>query len=320
MSPFKSTQSFSVGTFLRTFRNRDAVGPAALNSPVRSDRKPRIEATGGAVTTPGNGYRYHFLTANPHSFIITANEVSADVSYIVIGGGGSGGRYPGPGNSGGGGGAGGYLTGTFPNMAVGTYPVTIAAQTAATAGQAGGSTVFNSLTANGGGGGGVTYTSTGNPGASGGGASGASPGVAGAATNYPGPTAQGYPGGTAQPDNTGYSGGGGGAGGAGGNGTPSVSGSGGLGVVAFSGDTGIPPAYGTSGPSAGRWFAGGGAGGPYSNGAEEGGAGGGGAVNGGGNGSPDLDAVANTGSGGAGVSAPNVGQGASGIVILRYEF
>ena len=40
MAPFKSTQSFSVGAFLKTFRSRDAVGPAALNSPVRTDRTP----------------------------------------------------------------------------------------------------------------------------------------------------------------------------------------------------------------------------------------------------------------------------------------
>ena len=37
MAPFKSTQSFSVGQFLKTFRNRDGFGPAALNSTVRTN-------------------------------------------------------------------------------------------------------------------------------------------------------------------------------------------------------------------------------------------------------------------------------------------
>ena len=42
MAPFKSTQSFSVGQFLKTFRSRDGFGPAALNSPVRSERGSAI--------------------------------------------------------------------------------------------------------------------------------------------------------------------------------------------------------------------------------------------------------------------------------------
>jgi hypothetical protein len=107
MAPFKSTQSFSVGHFLKTFRDRDAVGPAALNSPVRTDRTPKLEATGGAIAIPGNGYKYHFLTANPHTFIIT----------VQPGGGGSP-AYGNPGNpgaSGGGGGGNGPTTGGIAN-------------------------------------------------------------------------------------------------------------------------------------------------------------------------------------------------------------
>ena len=52
MAPFKSTQSFSVGQFLKTFRNRDGFGPAALNSPVRTER---------TTTTIKKVKRYHQL-------------------------------------------------------------------------------------------------------------------------------------------------------------------------------------------------------------------------------------------------------------------
>tara|TARA_B100000902_G_scaffold355935_1_gene369229 strand:- start:482 stop:1474 length:993 start_codon:yes stop_codon:yes gene_type:complete len=328
MAPFKSTQSFSVGHFLRTFRNRDGFGPAALNSPVRTDRGPKLIATGGAIETPGNGYKYHFLTANPHTFIITEQPGEISVNYIVVGGGGAGGQYPTTGNSGGGGGAGGFITGTFPNMAVGSYPVTIAAQTAATAGENGNSSVFNSITAYGGGGGSPTYTAAGNPGASGGGGGGAGPTAGGDANKIqpdgtsaiPGPLSpQGQAGGIGGPnDNTGYSGGGGGAGVAGEESPGTASGKGGDGLAAFSGDTGIPASYGTTGPSPGRWFAGGGAGGPYGGTPGGFGAGGGGDVGADPTDAVRLDALDNTGGGGAGVSAATVGKGGSGIVILRY--
>ena len=320
MAPFKSTQSFSVGQFLKTFRNRDGFGPAALNSPVRSDRQPKLEATGGAATTPGNGYKYHFLTANPHSFIITANDASSNVDYIVIGGGGTGGFYPNNQNGGGGGGAGGFVTGTFPGMAVGTYPVTIADQAPPASQAPGNSSVFNSITAYGGGGGGNTPL-PGKPGASGGGGGGNGPTTGGVANfiqpdgtvAIPGPLSpQGYPGGTGGPSsNSGYSGGGGGAGEAGENSPGSAGGKGGDGLPAFSGDTGIPTDYGTNGPSAGRWFAGGGAGGPY--------AGTPGGPGAGGGGDEKNPGVVNTGGGGSGGNT-TYGRGASGIVILRYPY
>jgi len=329
MAPFKSTQSFSVGQFLKTFRNRDGFGPAALNSSVRTDRIPKLEATGGATTIPGNGYKYHFLTANPHTFIITLQPGVVDVNYIVVGGGGAGGQYPSTGNSGGGGGAGGFITGTFPNMAEGSYPVTIAAQTAAVVGTDGNSSVFNSLTAYGGGSGSPGYTAAGNPGASGGGGGGAGPTAGGIGDKVvpggpaiPGPLSpQGNPGGIGGPaSNTGYAGGGGGAGEAGEESPGTASGKGGDGLPAFSGDTGIPSDYGTVGPSAGRWFAGGGAGGPYGGVPGGAGAGGGGDVGADPAAAVRLDALNNTGGGGAGVSADTIGKGGSGIVILRYPY
>ena len=58
---------------------------------------------------------------------------------------------------------------------------------------------------------------------------------------------------------------GGGGGGAGGAGVPVVQDlkSQLMVVIAFSGDAGIPPSYGTPGPSSGRWFGGGGGESPY---------------------------------------------------------
>ena len=46
MAPIKSTQSISVGQFLKTFRSRDAVGPTALNSPERTSRANTYTASG----------------------------------------------------------------------------------------------------------------------------------------------------------------------------------------------------------------------------------------------------------------------------------
>ena len=112
---------------------------------MRTDRVENIQFTGGAIETPGNGYRYHFLTLPSHTFEIT--EYPGPVEYVLVGGGGSGGHYNGTGNSGGGGGAGGFLTGTFQDMAIGTYPVTVATTQTnndGTRGDEGYSTIFNS--------------------------------------------------------------------------------------------------------------------------------------------------------------------------------
>ena len=68
-----------------------------------SDRVPKFTATGGTKTTPGNGYAYHFLTANPHTFVIAFNDLGTNVEYVVVGGGGAGHQYPTTANTGGGG-------------------------------------------------------------------------------------------------------------------------------------------------------------------------------------------------------------------------
>ena len=50
---------------------------------------PITTVTGGTITTPGNGYKYHFFTS-PGSLSI-GGEGAGD--YIIVAGGGSGGSY-----------------------------------------------------------------------------------------------------------------------------------------------------------------------------------------------------------------------------------
>jgi len=137
---------------------------------------------------------------------------------------------------------------------------------------------------------------------------------------------QGYPGNFSY--TTSQAAGGGGAGEAG-HSTGAERSRGGNGRPAWTNDDGIPPAYGTPGPTPGRWFAGGGGGGgavgstlhPEGN----GGAGGGGS---GGDTDPPVTQVSsvgtvNTGGGGGGGQGTNnsfAGRaGGSGIVIIRYK-
>ena len=138
---------------------------------------------------------------------------------------------------------------------------------------------------------------------------------------------QGYPGGpapTAEP----MASGGGGAGGAGG--SPGLAYFGGIGRPAWTNDAGIPPSYGTPGPTPGRWFAGGGGGGydylaptspPFT--WENGGAGGGGrSADGRPPGTQSSNpGTTNTGGGGGGGSSNGyaAGNGGPGIVIIRYR-
>ena len=68
-----------------------------------------ISATGGTVTTPGNGYTYHaFTSTGPSSFVVSDDGTGgsgADVTVLIVGGGGSGSG----GWGGSGGGAGGVM-------------------------------------------------------------------------------------------------------------------------------------------------------------------------------------------------------------------
>ena len=82
---------------------------------------PGVVASGGSeITTPT--HQYHVFTG-PGNFTMTGTQ--GQVEYLVIGGGGAGGRgNPGI-RQGGGGGAGGIRQGTLDPLTPGTYPITV---------------------------------------------------------------------------------------------------------------------------------------------------------------------------------------------------
>jgi hypothetical protein len=274
------------------------------------------KAQGGNIVTSSGGYMYHAFTS---SGVFIPNEPLTAEVLVIAGGGGGGGTF------GGGGAAGGVSYHSGKSFARLNYPVIVGAGGAATANlaaSAGGNSIVNGITSNGGGPGGNynNITSQNLDGGSGGGAVGDSPAsAAGTATqgNTGGATGYGNNGGT----RNGFgAGGGGGAGVAGGNASGNNSGGvGGNGLNTWSAwasatNTGVSGYYA------------GGAGG-YQNisTATAGGAGGGGFggtsifFGGSGNGGP---ATVNTGSGGGGSVGAGYGgtpaPGASGIVIIRY--
>lgn len=123
MSPFKSTQSFSVGAFLKTFRSRDAFGPASLNSPVRSDRRNLVLNVPVSVSGPG----FYDLRDGP-LVLSTSDEYDISLApqskssvavkvHLWGAGGGSGSPVGGPG----GGGAGGFTVGNYTILVGTTY-------------------------------------------------------------------------------------------------------------------------------------------------------------------------------------------------------
>ena len=283
-------------------------------------------ATGGAITTPGNGYRYHTFTSSG-TFSIQGGPIS--VEFLAVAGGGGGAILGGGAGSGGlvyvpstpiesreefaivigGGGSGGEVG---PPGVTGS-PTTLILKTTST-----------TIIANGGGG--SRFQGIGNTGGSGGGACGpnvvgpgnqptANPGISGL-LQYGNPGGLGVGG---SPFDLG--GGGGGAGGAG-NGGPTRSGGVGLQYPQFTGPLiGVP----TLAPLSG-YFAGGGGGGSRTNNGPltqpaTGGSGGGGSCGG------TKDGTTNSGGGGAGGvfndnpggpgSIPG-GNGGSGIVVIRY--
>tara|TARA_Y100000004_G_scaffold37035_1_gene39784 strand:- start:47 stop:1051 length:1005 start_codon:yes stop_codon:yes gene_type:complete len=292
-----------------------------------------FSATGGTKVPSGTD-TYHFFTS-PDTFDITYDESgSKSIEILVIGGGAAGGSSPN--NSGGGGGAGGFVEGPI-SIDQTSYVVTIGAGGAAGAmsGRPGADSYFGppsppaGITAlGGGGGGGQGNTPIAEPGGSGGG--GAFPGSSdnkgtgdqpGQSHGISGVSNFGNPGGRTFSPGAAQGGGGGGAGGAGVNSPPSSNGAGagGAAKVALSGDSGIPSDYGTPGPSAGRWFAGGGGADGYTSHTSGGGGGAGDAGTG-------ADADGFTGSGGAGnapggpAGGPGTGgTGGSGIVIIKYS-
>ena len=326
-----------------------------------------IAGIGATYTTtevfePGNGYRYLIYTAPGY---LNVNR-GGSVDLLVVGGGGAGGngefQPPSAEYGGGGGGAGGYFQDFNFTLPIGEYDISIgdggAVASQPTSGQPGtnrngspGTPTYiigpgiTSITAYGGGGGGGSFDSpnytagSGSDGGSGGGASwptsiafgeGNRTTASAPTTGSPIPSylqgsgeVQGYPGG--QETVAVVSAGGGGGAGAAGAGGPTYKG--GDGRAAWTNDDGIPPSYGTTGPTPGRWFAGGGGGTSpgLSAGPSNGGAGGGGQ---GADGNPPGTQAASAGTvntgggGGGGHNAPSVfiaKAGGSGIVIIRYK-
>ena len=268
-------------------------------------------ATGGIITQPGNGYRYHFFTS-PGTLIV---ETSSTYDISIIAGGGGGG-----GQSGGGGGGGGIVTKMSQNLMVATYVVTVGnggidsplngRGSTGDASSVSGSGLNPSpsfVAAGGGYGGGASGPQPGGDGGSGGGGRQSTPPGAiepGGAGNVPPQSPpQGNPG---APGNSSGGGGGGGAGGSTG------SGSGGAGRGLFptdptTFDDGIPSDYGEPNGSY-QVFAGGGAGTRGGS----GGVGGGGDIN--------TAGQANTGGGGGGGPNPGTGRaGGSGLVVFRQS-
>jgi len=287
------------------------------------DKSSALVVTGGTILTPGDGNRYHVFTSLGE---LTTSQSIDNVSVMMVGGGGAGG-----GRLGGGGGAGGYLFIPGITLYAGDYTATVGGGGNAvpvtypnSASVRAPNTTFHTYTAYGGGGGSSDNGGSAATGGSGGGGATnvggpAKPGLNPStpapiiASDFPGEShpyafTQGYAGGPGTP---------GGGGGAGGN-APPANRNGGIGVAA--GLT-LPPAYGTPGPTPGRWFGGGGGGCGYPSSAGTGGVGGGGA------GSPNSPSTTpgiagtdNTGGGGGagGQSSGTSGSGGSGIVIIRY--
>ena len=305
---------------------KSSLGGIATLFDLNLDISTQIITTGGTILTPGDGKKYHVFTGTG---VFSSSQIISNASIMLIGGGGAGG-----GRIGGGGGAGGYLlipTASIPSgsntvtIGGGGEPVTVTFPNSASV-RASDST-FLSYRAYGGGGGSSDNGGSATTGGSGGGgaANAGSTGAVGLNPATPAPIiasdfplethpyafTQGNSGGP----NTPSSGGGGGAGGAG---TAGGVGAGGVGVAA--GLT-LPPAYGTPGPTPGRWFAGGGGASDYS----QSGVNNVGGAGGGGKGSPSsttsgVSGTENTGGGGGGggQSSGQSGAGGSGIVVIAY--
>ena len=298
MAPLKSSLARSAKKLLGVFNQSDlSLRGAGNSSRFVYESDIMITATNLGATSQSNNKAYIVFTSSGAVKITGADAPNFSFDYLLVAGGGSGAGY----------GSGYY------NSASGTN----SAAFGVTAAGGGGGGRYNGAAGSdggsgGGGGMGPAYTP---PNAGSGNVYPGEPSTPGPLRNQPAP-GQGNPGGEGSANVYGGSGGGG-AGGAGGNNTSNTSsGAGGVGVVAFSGDTDFPTSYGTPGPSAGRWFAGGGGGAggtPAPTGGPHNAPGGKG---GGGNGSNtdsagEGNATANTG-GGGGSSNTQGGGGAGG--------
>ena len=291
----------------------------------------KIDYQRGAVSIIYSGTAQGWLAefaANDGTNALVDSPPAFTTNYLVLAGGGAGGRATAGGIGAGGGGAGGFRSSLSPTggggsaetalqLSLGTsYSVTVGSggigpTSGNTSGPNGNNSVFSTITSIGGGGGATNNTGGGFPaGGNGGSGGGTYQGTIGFGINTTNgdTTNQGFNGGLSSSGSSG--GGGGGAGGVGANShysTPTV-GNGGLGLQ--NSITGSLVTY-AGGGGGGQY--GSEAGGPGSGGSSVGGDGGSGGGGAGGNG------VVSTGSGGGGAGdGGNAGSGSSGIVILRY--
>lgn len=307
-------------------------------------------ASGGTLSTytsSGTTYVVHKFTSTGSTNFVLNRSYSVEVLIIGGGGGGGGAHNSGSQVSSGIGGAGGgagafreYTGGSAFSMSAGTYPAVVgaggaggsASSSSVDKGADGGSSSFNGVTAAGGGGGGG-YKDTGSDGGSGGGGGGRATTAGGSGTS-----SQGNSGGNAvnvDISGMGGGGGGGGAGGAGGSGSYSRWEDSSIFIYEwyyriYGGAGGTGKASSITGSSV-TYAGGGGGGAVYRGGADDttltqspgtGGSGIGGAGRVGGNVGSSNHGTANTGSGGGGCGEKTGdglgGDGASGVVILRY--
>jgi hypothetical protein len=287
-----------------------------------------ITATGGTITCCGD-YKIHTFTSDGTFCVSVGAGPLAVVDYLVVAGGGSGGK-----DLSGGGGAGGFREsvpspaawtasplanpgGSLP-VSVTAYPITVGAGGAGfpspvcggASGNSGTNSIFSTITSSGGGGGVGIPGGPATSGGSGGGGGSLLP-AAGTGNTPPVSPPQGNNGGTGGGGNPFYNGGGGGAISAGSNGVaPNTGGNGGTGATTSI--SGNPTSY----------AGGGGAGAGYPSGSVgTGGTGGGGNGVPNYNGSPGNPGTVNTGGGGGGGGDDTGGgAGGSGIVIIRYKF
>ena len=333
MSPLKSSLARTVGKLLGVSKDTDL----SIRGDVQTARQSSIwSATGGTTITSGD-YTYHVFTADTpspqSSLVINAVAASRSAQILVVGGGGEGGK-----DDGGGGGAGSVVYDpTFTLSGSNTYAATVGA-TASTPspptsggplGALGNNSSFGSnFLAKGGGSGAKSPIPVSQRGGSGGG--GAYPGVEGSPGSAPGnipPSATSYQTANGSPGAV-EGGGGGGAGSAGGNGSPGP-GLGGNGrafpefpapIIAPAIPSPQQSAFTSAVGPTGLFGGGGGAGGRSP--AKQGGPGGGGpGGNPGSNPAAGTPGVYGTGGGGGGTgqgSALAGGDGAAGIIIVRY--
>lgn len=102
-------------------------GGFGKNPDIGSSAPQGLQATGGTISTPGNGYRYHTFThpgtpvdaPHPSSFVVQSAGPGL-IEVFCVGGGGKG-----QGCGGGGGGAGAVLYRTSVPVTAQTYPVSV---------------------------------------------------------------------------------------------------------------------------------------------------------------------------------------------------